>query len=213
MYLGGLVCPPSSERLRHEGAREPSEVGTLERSVDRVFEPFAGLELGLHRGRNLDSAPVAGLRPWTPCAWTRRTCRSRPGGPSSPFFRELVTASKTASTASPACALVMPAPSATTPIRSFLFIAFPHSEKARPLGEPNRGNPFDDSKRNARNSGRFALVTAAATLMKPEKMRVNRKRRHSGRKRPDSLVFPPSTGRIRRGAALRIVSMGGRAIR
>jgi hypothetical protein len=35
-------------------------------------------------------------------------------------------------------------------------------KKAALIGEPNRGNPFDDSERNARNSGRFAHVTTAA---------------------------------------------------
>jgi hypothetical protein len=60
---------------------------------------------------------------------------------------------------------VIVALSATTPTRSFLFIAFPHSELPAPLANPEMRQPLVDSARKARISGVFARPDGAMLLM------------------------------------------------
>jgi hypothetical protein len=90
------------------------------------LRPLPGLNLACIEAGILISAPVAGLRPMEALRLLVENVPKPTRRTSSPFFREPVIASKTASTASPACALVIPAQSATTPIRSFLFRSVPH---------------------------------------------------------------------------------------
>src|SRR5690606_40549040 len=84
---------------------------------------------------------------------TRRT--------SSPPLSAEVMASKTASTAAAAWALVRSAFSATAALKSFLFIAFPHNEMPIHEGRAEAATPFYDSGSKARQTAGFSLFWRA----------------------------------------------------
>src|SRR5688572_28890072 len=131
------------------------------------LRPLPGLNLAWLEAGILISAPVAGLRPMLALRFDTENVPNPTSRISSCFLSDEVMASKTASTASPACALVKFAASAMTPIRSFLFISVSSTVDARPRWQTKTAQPLVDFTRNARISGRFAPKHGAFVVNDP----------------------------------------------
>src|SRR5690606_25904991 len=113
------------------------------------------------------SAPVAGLRPLVALRCVAAKVPKPTRRTSSPPLSAEVMASKTASTAAAAWALVRSAFSATAALRSFLFIAFPHNDMPiRRRDERKRHHPFTipgQKQGKLRDSGGFGVQNTPKT--------------------------------------------------